>query len=369
MSIFKYLFLSLLFLLPLFHFIRKKDAFSFVAVFGLILIIYGTLRGYSEYNHRYLIPIFPFFILSCISLLNSFKKIYQRRIILFILLLFSLSAIKTIDSYLLSPEFHTLRPLVESGFSLLPAQGKILSDNSYFLRFAPKIDLKQVNIIPLQYDTDLGAGKRLETIGVAKKDYSWRTRRYITLNQLAEIKNITQQIINKEYAFIVIGPTSANSPVFEILDINYQLSTPNSSYDGDFNQYEEKLNTRYHFTCSINLPTLLNPCPNCDHTMSIRFINISTSDCILFGENIIDNEISKFDKICSLDRELSNVVFRTYPDDIKLAKNLTCHKNKHLIIDLSRGMIATFRELLFLFFLGISILYYYLKTSKQTHTS
>jgi len=347
-------------LIPLSWFYKKRDVYSFIALFGFILITYGTLRGHYGYFHRYYIAIFPFLIVTIIEILNNIKSNYKKIIFIIIILIFSLSSLKISDPYLTSPEFHKLRNIVDGGFEVLPdLPGRILADNDYFLKFA-NIDPKKVDIVSNKYGIDGMGALRIESLGLLDSSWKdWRIMVALSNLQFKEVDIIGKKILNNTYNIIVMGPQGGegmgtSSPITQIMGF-YALRFFNKPlikfpYNDDFKIY-----------CNINFPTLMNPCPNCNKGSSIFFKNITKENCENINYKLYSYLYSNLYKICDLDQETS----------IELARgmnlnNYKCSSNKHLLKKLYERKVATFKEgLLITLIIFILLVYYYLTTKKS----
>ncbi|MBI2498702.1 hypothetical protein HYV88_00495 [Candidatus Woesearchaeota archaeon] len=353
-------FLILVLLIPLYWFYKKKDIFSFVVIFGLILITYGTLRGHHGYFQRYYVPIFPFLIIIIIIILNKIKLYHRKLLFIFLILILSLSAIKLSDPYLTSFEFRELRNIIDKGFSFIPEQHrKILSDNAYLLKFNKKIDPDKVDIIQNKYAVDGLGGIRIETLGLLDLRWKdWRYNIFLTEDQLNEILNIGQNIINKNYSLIIIGPSggyqSISSPVSQTISY-YSLYKFNKTIE-DF-PYSKYLN----ISCVIDFPSLMDPCQNCRLAQKLFFTEYTEGECDYIINNLVSYYKQNLKRICRIDQFIANRIAES-----TFTKNFNCNSNKSLLQPLSESKIATFKEgLLILFIIALVLLYYYLTIKKE----
>ena len=350
-------FLILAFSIPLYWFRKKRNVYSFIALFGLILITYGTLRGHHGYFHRYYLPLFPFLIIAIIEILNNIKSQYKKLLFILLILIFSLSSLKISDPYFTSLEFRELRNILDGSFKFLPnLEGRILADNDYFLEFSKNIDQKKVDIIPNKYGVDGLGAQRIETLGLLSPEWkNWREKLVFSTSQSNEILTIGKKIIDDEYSIIVIGAFGGSfgiaSPIMQILGTYSQYH---------FNKTIDKLSLIEDFKipCEINFPSLINPCPDCGYYQKILFTNLTKENC----ENIVVNLYIYYnlhiDEICSLDQ---NAI------DFDSAPNFKCSSDKHILKKLYERKIATFKELLLILsIMFIVLFYYYFKTKKES---
>ncbi|MEK6953180.1 MAG: hypothetical protein AABX29_09275 [Nanoarchaeota archaeon] len=366
-------FLVLVILIPLYRFIKKREVYSFISLFGFILITYGTLRGHHGYFQRYYLPIFPFLIITIIQIINHIKSKHWKILFIFLTLIFSLSALKISDPYLTSPEFYELRNIVDRGFKFLPdPQGKILSDNDYFIKFTNK-SYKQVDILPNKYGIDGLGASRIESLGLLGPDWkNWEISVALSNLQFEEVDLIGKKILNNEYDIIVIGPQGGNlglgtsSPITQAMGF-YALRFFNKSlekfpYDDDFKIY-----------CDTSFFSLKDPCPDCQHAFRIFFTNFTEKECANIAAKMVFYYYNNLEKICSLDQEIG----KEYIEKVKMAfkgtnlfKESKCESNKFLVRKLYEKKIATFKEvLLILFIISIILLYYYLTIKKESKES
>ncbi len=225
------LFLSLIFIVSLFYFIKDRNIFSAISFFGLIIILFNILLKNPEpadfyFMYRYLYPIFPFFFLLITKKLSEEDNLFKKIILIITISLF---LIPTLNVFYLTHFITKLDHQLTYPITFIPKQeGYVLSDENRFDWYGNKLVSDQ------KFDT-------LFRIGIYDGVALDTTEKFNLVNKTNYLKKenekldyYKQRLLNGNYSLVSVGPIDGISSVDEVMN-SIDVNTLNTTESKNFN--------------------------------------------------------------------------------------------------------------------------------------
>ncbi len=271
----------LLILSSLYIFLFQKDFFSMFSLISMLTIFSYVLIKHpiiteSHFYYRYLIPAFPFLIISLINFLSQDHNLLKKSLLIFPIVFIVFPNINMIYAY---HHLTDLDKILSHPITFLPDQGdkRVLSDFNRLQVYGEKINLENYDEIFTETNYD---GLAVEYFIKGNLITNETVTKFLEIEwkKLDPYKN---HIIKEDYSIISLGPIIGISPVYKLI---------RRIYLGNDTINRENLPSYY----SIAIPSL----ELLDHP-KFTFLLSDYQEYSEFRKKVWDYYNNVYDKICS----------------------------------------------------------------------
>ena len=325
--------------------VNRKKQTTQVFLISMILMLPLNIKLGGGDIIRHILPLNILLVIITLEIYSVVKEKAgkKQRVFLFLTLILCLSLAFAFYNHSPHPDNKALNSLSEKihyPITFIPwVNYTVLTDTDLSQLGIPKE--KQI-IFPTPVSEketiDSTQAERLELLGLLKEPWiNWRNKDY------ERYPEVISGMFEGKYDALAFGTTKGNSPLFNTL-----LSTNNETSKSGYILFMSS-----DITCEINLLTVINHCPTCQHSLDIYLRN--ENSCQAIKDRIADYYSRNFNELCKEDSFLLTW-FARHTNFMSSAK---CQSGKSITMSFySNGFIISYIQMaVFIALLAFIIIY------------